>query len=269
MSTYLIRHPQGFPLGLTAITHINEAQHDTGIAFSILKLRAGEVCELTMPLESAHLLIQGKCELSHEANTRVVERLSCFDQDPYALHRAAHHPAKIKALSDCEFAVFAVHNDLEFPTIIFDVNNMMENEKRGKDVLGDTAYRLVRTIFDIRNRPFAKLVLGEVINAPGRWSSYPPHHHEQPEIYHYRFTEAQGYGHAECGDDVFKVRQFDTYKILHQNDHAQTSAPGYGMYYIWAIRHLDNNPYITPEFTEEHSWTKTKAADHRVWRGNF
>ena len=60
--------------------------------------------------------------------------------------------------------------------------------------------------------------MGEVVTAPGGWSSYPPHHHEQPEIYHYRFTEPQGYGHAECGDDVFKVRQYDTYKIVDEKN---------------------------------------------------
>ena len=85
-------------------------------------------------------------------------------------------------------------------------------------------------------------VLGEVVTMPGRWSSYPPHHHPQPEIYHYRFTRPQGYGHAELGDDVLKVKQFDTVKIFDGNDHAQCAAPGYGMYYSWVIRHLPDNP---------------------------
>ena len=113
---------------------------------------------------------------------------------------------------------------------------------------------IVRTIFDGRNRPQAKLVLGEVVTFPGRWSSYPPHHHPQPEIYHYRFTDPRGYGHAELGDDVLKVQQHDTIKILDFNDHSQVAAPGYGMYYIWAIRHLDGDPYTVPEFTREHAW---------------
>src|ERR1044071_2306516 len=87
---------------------------------------------------------------------------------------------------------------------------------------------------------------------PGRWSSYPPHHHAQPEIYHYRFTEPQGYGLAENGPQVFRVKQYDTVKIFDGNDHAQTAAPGYGMYYAWVIRHLPDNPYGIPDFTEEH-----------------
>lgn len=267
MSPFLIRNPAGFPYGYTAITRIGEDEHDTGINFGILKLKAGEEKTFTSELESAYLLIQGKCEISYAQFQKVVARHSCFDENPFAIHLAAHNVMHIKSLADCEFAVFQVHNSAQFPTEFFDADNMLEAEQRGQGLLNDTAHRIVRTIFDIRNRPEAKLVVGEVINFPGRWSSYPPHHHLQPEIYHYRFTEPQGYGHAECGPDVFKVHHYDTYKILQQNDHAQTAAPGYGMYYIWVIRHLDGNPYTVPEFTETHNWTRTEEANGRVWQG--
>jgi 5-deoxy-D-glucuronate isomerase len=269
MSEYRIRNPQGFPHGYTAITQIGDKVHDTGIEFGILKLKNGEEYNIQCPLESAWLLINGRCKFAHDGHERIVERASCFEEDPFALHVAANNSATIIALTDCEFAVSKAINSKPFPTRIYDSQNMLESEHRGKGLLNDTAYRIVRTIFDIRNSPEAKLVLGEVITAPGRWSSYPPHHHAQPEIYHYRFTEPQGYGHAECGDDVFKVRQFDTYKILDANDHAQAAAPGYGMYYIWVIRHLDDKPYDYPEFTEEHSWTKSELANQRVWKGSF
>jgi 5-deoxy-glucuronate isomerase len=56
----------------------------------------------------------------------------------------------------------------------------------------------------------------------------------------------------------------DTIKILDQKDHAQVSAPGYGMFYVWSIRHLTDLPYGVPIFTEEHVWTKEKTANDRV-----
>jgi 5-deoxy-glucuronate isomerase len=117
----------------------------------------------------------------------------------------------------------------------------------------------VRLIFDDSNRPEANLVLGEVVNYPGRWSSYPPHHHPQAEIYHYRFTLPQGYGHAELGDEVYKVRSYDTIKILDGVSHAQVSAPGYGMYYIWVVRHRPGNRYTGFRFAEEHRWVLDPA----------
>ena len=138
------------------------------------------------------------------------------------------------------------------------------DERRGEGQVGGRCLRLVRTIFDGRNSPpEVRLVLGEVVTLPGGWSSYPPHHHPQPEIYHYRFTHPQGFGHAEHGDEVVKVRQYDTIKIMAGKDHAQVAAPGYGMYYAWVIRHLPGKPYTVPEFTPEHAWTMAPGA--KIW----
>ena len=32
------------------------------------------------------------------------------------------------------------------------------------------------------------------------------------------------------------------------------------MYYAWVIRHLPDNPYGIPDFTEEHKWVMEKNA---------
>jgi 5-deoxy-glucuronate isomerase len=137
-------------------------------------------------------------------------------------------------------------------------------EYRGAGLVQNACLRNVRLIFDRTTRPESNLVLGEVLNYSGRWSSYPPHHHDQPEIYHYRFTAPSGYGHAELGDEVVKVRDGDTVVIPPGRDHAQVSAPGYGMYYLWMIRHLPGNPYTGFTFTEEHKWTLDAA--QQGWR---
>lgn len=266
MKEYLISGHQSYPLGYTSITKIGESKHDTGMNFGILKLEPGELRDLTNPLETAYLLMQGQLTFDDGDKEYLAQRNSLFDQDPIAAHVASEQPIKIKAHSACELIVVQTENSVTFPTMIFDANNMLESEKRGKGLLDDTAYRIVRTIFDARNRKQAKLVLGEVVNFPGCWSSYPPHHHPQPEIYHYRFTESLGYGHAECGDEVYKIQQYDTLKILNLNDHAQVAAPGYGMYYVWAIRHLEEKLYDVPEFTKEHDWTRHSEANQRVWR---
>lgn len=269
MRDYLIRQPDGFKQGYTPITTIGEATLDTGIEFGIVKLIPGETYTVQSPHESALLLIQGECEIILDQTTYHAARQSCFNEAPITLHLPANYTAQIVAITDSEFALMQTPNSASFSPTIYDHSNILENEQRGKNILNDTAHRLVRTIFDINNSPHAKLVLGEVINAPGRWSSYPPHHHAQPEIYHYRFTEPQGYGHSECGDDVFKVQQYDTYKILDKKDHPQAAAPGYGMYYIWVIRHLDKDPYLTPTFNDSHAWTKTTDANQRVWNGGL
>lgn len=127
----------------------------------------------------------------------------------------------------------------------------------------ETSTRVVRTIFDKSNSANSNLVLGEVINYPGKWSSYPPHHHPQPEIYYYKFQPHNGYGFSQLGDDVVKVQNCDTVKILDDVSHPQVTAPGYAMFYVWVIRHLDGDPYITPTFEPEHLWVTQK--DAAIW----
>ena len=263
MNENLIRHPDGFGSGYTPITRFDDTSDAVRMDFGILKLAPGERFEGVPGLETAYLLMDGSLTFEVADERHHVGRRSLFDEDPLALHHDAQTASLLVAETACEVAIFRTENDVSFAPRLFDGDNMLESEHRGRGLMGDTAYRIVRTIFDGRNRPEARLVLGEVVNFPGRWSSYPPHHHAQPELYHYRFTEPQGYGHGELGDDVYKVRQFDTLKILDERDHSQVAAPGYGMYYIWGIRHLPEVAYTVPDFTEAHRWVMQPGAD--IW----
>ena len=98
---------------------------------------------------------------------------------------------------------------------------------------------------------------GEVVNGAGKWSSYPPHHHPQWEMYHYRFFPANGFAYSEQGDEVFKVKDGDTAVIPPGLAHPQCAAPGYALAYLWAIRHLDGCRFGSDShiFVPEHAWT--------------
>ena len=158
---------------------------------------------------------------------------------------------------------YSTDNSKDLESVVYTPDKLAP-EYRGAGLVQDACLRNVRLIFDYSVNPDSNLVIGEVVNYPGRWSSYPPHHHDQPEIYHYRFTKPQGYGHAELGDEVFKVQHNDTVVIPPQLDHAQVSAPGYGMWYLWVIRHFEGNPYTGFEFTEDHAWTL--SPDDQGWK---
>ncbi len=265
MHEALIRAPQGFENGYTALVRAGEEKNSL-MTMGIIKLLAHEHFAVQKGLETAVLLLKGSVLLSHNDGEHSAERRCFFKETPIALHLHAGDSLKISAKEASELLIVQTENDKQFASTYFNASNMVENEHRGRGLLDDTAYRMVRTIFDYRNRPEAHLVLGEVLTLPGRWSSYPPHHHEQPEIYRYRFSEAQGYGHAELGEQVLKIKNYDTIKIFNEEDHAQVAAPGYAMMYVWAIRHLPNNPYLVPTFTKEHDWTRHNGANERVWR---
>lgn len=265
MALHVTEHRAGFGPGYTAITTFGEAEHDTGIALGVLRLSAGEALDEVAPRETAWLLMEGTLTVALDDGAPArLTRGSLFDEGPSAVHVAKGARVRLVAERACELTVYAVENDKPFPPALH-LPGDVEDEPRGKGTVGDACLRIVRTIFDGSNtHEHSELVLGEVVTLPGRWSSYPPHHHPQPEIYHYRFTRPEGYGHAELGDNVLKVRHGDAVKIFPPNTHAQCAAPGYGMYYSWVIRHLPNQRYTVPTFEPEHDWTRDPKAAY--WR---
>ena len=260
---HLAQHRAGFAPGETVITRHDAPQESSGIGLAVLRLAAGQRHEGTVAGETAWLLMDGVLRGSIDRIAFDFARASLFDESASALHAPAGTRYSIEARTDAELTVYRCANTRTFDPRAFGPADV-PNEHRGAGQVHDRCLRFVRTIFDRRNSPDSvELVLGEVVTLPGGWSSYPPHHHAQPEIYHYRFSEPQGYGHAELGDEVVKVRQNDTIRIPAGHDHAQCAAPGYGMYYSWVIRHLPGNPYVVPEFTAEHTWTMSREA--RCW----
>jgi len=251
MSALLTGHREGFKAGFTAVTTVDDA---SGIALGVLKLAAGAVHRVQPEHETAWLLLHGALA----SDGQDIARRSLFDDAPKALHVCAGVPVAFKALDDCELLVCATANTRAFGPMLY---TGAKDEHRGRGAVADAAHRIVRTVFDTRNAPpQAELVLGEVVNFPGRWSSWPPHHHAQPELYHYRFDRPHGYGHAELGDQVFKVRANDTLRILDGANHAQCAAPGYAMWYAWVVRHLPGAKYEAVTFEEQHRWTMEPGA---------
>lgn len=262
-----IRKPDGFTKGYNSITTMNEAVDDTMMDFGILKMEKGQVEVISeSEKEVCLLLVYGEVELQFEGKTEVISRTNCFDENPCVLHVAKGVEVKITNLcDDTEINVTMTTNEKSFPSKLY-LKEDCRSEERGKGTLRETSTRIVRTVFDYSNAPYSNLVIGEVINFPGKWSSYPPHHHPQPEIYYYKFMPENGYGFCQLGDDGEQVKTNDTVKILNSLTHPQATAPGYAMYYIWVIRHIDGNPYKSPEypiFESEHTWVM--KSDAVIW----
>ncbi|HWA26605.1 MAG TPA: 5-deoxy-glucuronate isomerase [Lacunisphaera sp.] len=255
--TPVIRGPaRGFSTGCTAV--VNEAGTAPGgpamgMDFGILRVGA-KVWSETTTLETVLVLLSGTAEVRMGDQAHRASRGSLFEETPVTFHCGAGTGLHVRAESGpAEFALIRAVNSRELPVRCYRDRDVA-TEDRGAGLVQGACRRLVRTIFDCNSRPDSALVVGEVVNYPGRWSSYPGHHHPQPEIYHYRFTLPQGYGHAEAGEEVFKIRHGDTLRIRGGIDHAQVAAPGYGMYYLWVVRHLPRRPYRGFTFTPAHRW---------------
>lgn len=261
METHITNHRGGFPVGMTKVLALGD-QRGVDIAFYIVRLEGNTSIDVPPVFHQcgAVLLVgSGTITVCPTRNQELppvkVARKDVFTEPPHSFLLPRGAGMKLAAGEDgLELALFSVPG--QGPKEPLEVKpGDVRSEERGEGLHDGTFHRVVRTVADGSNAKGWGLVFGEVVNKPGRWSSYPPHHHDQPEIYHYRFTAPQGYGHAELGDEVLKVRDGDTVIIPPGRDHAQVSAPGYGMYYLWMIRHLPGNPYTGFTFAPEHTWT--------------
>lgn len=97
-----------------------------------------------------------------------------------------------------------------------------------------------------------RLMVGETLNPPGNWSSYPPHKHDVDdppresvleEAYFFLVKPAGGFGiqriyerrdTPDALDEVYVVRDGDTV-IIPRGYHPVVAAPGYQLGYVWAL----------------------------------
>ena len=259
-----IKQPNGFQEGYNIITELDGKHSDMLMNFGVLKLSENNTYK-SDTLERAFLLVKGKILLKWENNEVILKRDSIFDENPACLHVPESVPIEIQGLApESEIIIASTNNDKIFESKLYTPKEC-RSEQFGAGVLSETSNRTVRTIFDYNNAPYAKLVIGEVINHPGRWSSYPPHDHPQPEIYYYKFDKEQGFGISILEDDAYVVRNNDTCCITPGKVHPQVTSPGYPMWYCWVIRHLDNDPFIDRYFRDEHKWLLDPNV--KVWPG--
>ncbi|UUV17597.1 5-deoxy-glucuronate isomerase [Fusobacteria bacterium ZRK30] len=231
--------------------------------FGIYKMKAGEKVELyDRDKEMAIILFEGKIKFLWEGKDLVAERENVFDCGPYTLHVSNDKKVIIEFMKDGEIGVQKTINHNLFDSKLYTPEDCKDNIF-GDGVMDGTARRLVRDIFKYENAPYSNMVLGEVITYPGKWSSYPPHSHAQPEIYFYKFTKPQGFGGAFVGENVYKIQNNSALMINGGFTHPQTSAPGYGMYYCWMIRHLDGNPWTKRVDDDAHTWLHDK--ENKIW----
>lgn len=245
--------------GYTEISAMNGAHSDMLMDFGVLCLKKGKQYSDNSPYEKACLLVYGDVTFTVNGEERVFSRPNCFDTGAYVVHMDRNTSFTVRGDGDdAEVCLIRTENSKTFPAQFY-LPDDTPDEYRGAGLMQEASTRIVRTVFDYSNAPYANLVLGEVIGFPGKWSSYPPHHHPQPEIYYYKLNPEQGFAYAEVGEDVLKVRNNDTVFLRGGMTHPHATPPGYALWYLWVIRHLDGEPYNIPVFVPEHTWVQEKG----------
>ncbi len=220
---------------------------------NIYTITDGELKIFEEDKEVAILLMEGDLTLEYNGKTESSYRKNVFEDMPFCLHIPAGIKVLCKTKGKTQFLVQKAVNDNKFEPVLYRKEDFVE-QRAGDGFMDNTANRLIRTVFDYEIAPYSNMVLGEVISEQGRWSSYPPHRHDQPELYYYKFDKPQGFGCAMIGDEAYKVQDHSYVTIEGGLMHPQSTAPGYRMYFCWIIRHLKDNPWNDRIYDPDHEW---------------
>jgi len=256
-----IRGKKEFNSGYNGI--VEECSGPMLMDFGILKIGCNQTHEDREQKERVFLLLYGEAIFEWEDKKVRAARKNFLDDDVWCLNIPEGVELKITgAAEDTEISVHKTFNKKYFPPAVYSKNETVI-EIRGKGLMNETGTRIVRTFMDYKLTPYSNFMLGEDVHYPGKWAGFPSHYHQQPEIYFYKFFPEQGFGLLKLGGEGVLLEHNDTVKINPNLVHPQVAAPGYAMYFLWVIRHLDGNPYIKPTFEPEHLWLENR--DAAIW----
>lgn len=196
--------------------------------------------------ETVLVLLSGKCNVTvSEVTFELGARKSVFDGHSDSLYIPA----------GAEFSVQSAGGECLL-ACVSSLARVADNEPfliKGADVdvktVGANEYqRKVGTIFspDLVNGE-SRLRVGETYNAPGKWSSWPPHKHavdnypeetRYEEIYLFRISKKGGFGYLRVYndemDESFTVKDLDC-AVVTEGYHPICAAPDTEVYYLWAL----------------------------------
>lgn len=255
----------GFHWGYNEITSRSGAGKESMMDFGVLQLGNGMTFDAICEEEWALVLLHGTIEVTIDGLSYQGERKSSLSDKPWSINLSGHAHLTVRGMSEkSETAVIKTENSCWFDPVVR-CGDKITSEMRGAGLMQEAATRLIRMVNDKNIAPKSNLVIGEDVQFPGRWAGFPPHSHPQPEIYFYKFYPENGFGLMRHGQDGVLVEHNDAVFVEPGQVHPQVTAPGYAMYYLWVIRHLEDNPYLEPEYDPQHLWAA--QPDAPIWNG--
>lgn len=238
--------------------------YTTFLRFGTLNLAAGQEWRLsTADEEVVAVVLTGtvSVQVDGTAFDRLGGRTSVFTELPTSVYIPRDSEVVFTGDSDVQLGLCYAKAAERFEPFVIEPQDVSVAE-RGADNWRRTVRDILTTNGEGRT---SSIVVGETINAPGNWSSYPPHKHdgefapEEPnfeEIYFYKIEPDTGmavqlhYTPDRSIDDAHIVRDGDTF-VIERGYHPLTVAGGHSAYYLWAMAGDSGrvlNPYIEPEY---------------------
>lgn len=226
------------------------------IEFGVVSLARGESIDLrTGGKETVVTLTLGRLSVEGaDGKIALGPRKSVFDELPFSVYARGVQRLTLTARSKVEALVSQAPSRKRKP--IFEAIEPSDVVER---TVGKGTYeRRVRTIVGEDFLLAERLLVGETINQAGKWSSYPPHRHENnapphetrlEEVYYYKLENPKAFGiqriYTDDGriDETHAVREGDLC-VLPRGYHPVAATPASRLYYFWALAGKDRKMLV-------------------------
>jgi len=235
------------------------------IGFGVLNLQRGDkYTSINRGRETGLIILKGTCNIrAGEVSFQSIgKRSSVFEGRAYAVYVPRDTEFEITAESPCEIAVCTA------PSSKHGRPQLITPEQNKIRVLGRENWQ--RDVCDIIGLEVEaeRLVIGETLNPPGNWSSYPPHKHDEDnlpqeskmeELYFFKIEPEHGFGFQRLYtpdgslDEVYTLRNNDVV-FIPRGYHPVVAAPGYKICYLWVL--AGEKRILAPNDDPVHAWIK-------------
>ena len=209
------------------------------IRLTLRRYSAGKSLRVGSPhAEQVLTLLSGELQVSGPVSA-VLARRNVFEDPPVAVY--VGRGQKVTVLGKKAGELVIVKCAAQKPGSVRIVR-ASDPEVRGKEGFRRTVYNLIDEKF-----PAERLLVGETLNQPGNWSSFPPHKHDRvargekrlQEVYFFKVQPERGFGlmhlyDYERLDETYAVRNNDVVWIP-RGYHPVSAMPGHSLYYFWAL----------------------------------
>jgi 5-deoxy-glucuronate isomerase len=234
------------------------------IGLDLTDLATGESLESPGELETVVVVLGGVVDVAADGESlgSAGGRSSVFEGPGYAVYAPAGTTLRLKATKPAQLAVATAPAGEGAPS---KARIIGPADQRLADVGKGNWARSVRTILGPEHAA-GRLLIGETINPPGNWSSYPPHKHDRQappeevrleEVYLFKVDPPEGFGvqirYDDAATEAFAVRDGDA-AVIRNGYHPVVAAPGYSLYYLWVM--AGDGRQMIPHFDPAHAWVQ-------------
>jgi len=236
----------------------------------LLSKKSNEYEDRTRNCEAVLTIFGGTCSIEIECPSQKVSckmighRADVFSGKPTMVYLPRRSKYRVIAESSMlEMGISKAPSESDYPPALVKPEDVTEKLVGA----GNWSRKVYTSIGD--NVRAQRLIVGETLNPPGNWSSWPPHKHdikslsEVPleEVYFFKIKPSQGFGlqriytspeDNEAFDEVHIVKNNDTV-VIPQGYHPVVAAPGYQLYYLWMLAGHERICGASSE-DPEHSW---------------